>query len=154
MAGEKIVLDRVRSRSYDERHLLPLELVLLLPVVLLAPLLVLVNGRGDLLQHPENPRLHAVHWKWRGLSSLIWDEWYRCFPEGGHRNGPQCCCLSLYVHCCIRSHVLTQTLHWYVSETSILLIVYTNNRWISLLKSGRNILFEYSFWNKICIFNP
>ena len=61
MAGKKIVLDRVRSRSYDERHLLPLELVLLLPVVLLAPLLVLVNGRGDLLQHPENPRLHAVH---------------------------------------------------------------------------------------------
>ena len=62
-AAEGIFLDRVKSCSYDERNLLPLQLVLLLPVVLVAPLLVLINGRGDFLQHPEHPRLHAVHYK-------------------------------------------------------------------------------------------
>ena len=61
--GRGIFLGRVKSCSYDERHLLPLELMLLLPVVLVAPLLVLINGRGDLLQHSEDPRLHAIHYK-------------------------------------------------------------------------------------------
>ena len=61
--AEQIFLDRVKSCSYDERHLLPLQLVLLLLVVLVAPLLVLINGRGDFLQHPKYPRLHTVHYK-------------------------------------------------------------------------------------------
>ena len=61
--GRGIFLDRVKSCSYDERHLLPLELMLLLPVVLVAPLLVLINSRGDLLQHSEDPRLYAIHYK-------------------------------------------------------------------------------------------
>ena len=70
LAAERIFLDRVKSYSYDERHLLPLELVLLLLVVLLAPLLVLINGRGDLLEHPEHPRLQTIHYK-KSLQYLL-----------------------------------------------------------------------------------
>ena len=81
----------VNCCSYDERHLLPLQLVQLLAVVLAipvqystvlystvqyctdhaVPLLRLVDGGRDLLQHAVHAGLHALHCTSQGISMMI-----------------------------------------------------------------------------------